>query len=449
MKRKLFITGLAIVLPLCMAVPALATESAPPDSAVDTAEGAAGTPEIKLDVEVPTKAEFTLNPYHMPVETSEGRRYDTVVCLPQTFASRTAAPLLVTVTVSGAPRAGSDLLLVTSPEEFDPNAKTVFLWYEFVGVADGQEPVWSGEYTGARNQVELNDDSGAVLELPASVDGEPVLTAFRAFGMAGVPSEGLWTDVDCVDASISLHFDVIEEDDAELFGVTLPDVADEASDVEEPADEASDVVQPTIGEPPIPMDVDEASGVDVADEVSDVEEPVDVVDDVSDLVKPTIGEPPIPMDIDDASDVEETVDVADEASNVEEAVDDVDDVSDVVQPTIGEPPIPMDVDEASDAEEVVDVVDEASDVEEGVDVVDEASDVEEPVDVVDEASDVEEAVDVVDEASDVEEAVDVVDEASDVEEPVDVADEASDVEEAVDVADEASDVDEAVDVADE
>ena len=253
MKRTLLTAGLAMALLLSVAFPALASDTAP-DSAPEAAEGIAESPakeraESDVRVGVPSAVEFVLNPYRIRVDTPNGPTQDEVISEPQIISSQTPAPLSVMVSATGAPH--GEASFAVSPEDFSPDEKSAFLWIEFQNVTDGEEPAWSGEYAGTRNQVLLNGESRPVLELPASVDGEPMKAAFRVFGAAGVPSEGTWTEEDGVDVSLSFEFEVIEDDEAALYGVTFADeepVEDaEPSEDEEPVEDA----EPSEDEEPV------------------------------------------------------------------------------------------------------------------------------------------------------------------------------------------------------
>jgi hypothetical protein len=311
MKRTLLTTGLSVALLLATAFPASAVSNETlPDSAAETVEGITETPEDEgaesspdaeisdnqeveihllsaesdIDVQVPESAEFTLNPYRVITDTANGPIQDVVISQAQTIVSHTAAPLSVKVSATGVVH--GEASLAASPDKMNRDAKSAFLWLEFHKVTDGEEPVWSGEYVGTRNQVLLNGESRPVLELDASEDGEAVKAAFRIFGTAGVPSEGMWTVEDSIDALLSFEFEVIEDGKATLFGVMLPEDVEDAEpsvdtepvengvlpDEVPPVDEVpSDIAQPVENAEPS-VDTESVENGVLPDEVPPVDE---------------------------------------------------------------------------------------------------------------------------------------------------------------------------------
>ena len=349
MKRTLLTTGLVVALLLSMTFPASAVSMETlPDSATETVEGITETPtnegaESKIKVDVPAKAEFALNPYQISIETPDGPTRDAVISEAQTISSQTPMPLLVMVSATGV--AYGEASLAASPEDFAPDAKSAFLWIEFQNVTDGEKPVWSGKYVGRRNQVLLNGEHRPVLELPASENGEPVQAVFRIFGAAGVPSEGMWTVDDGVDVSLSFEFEIIEDEEASLFGVSFAEDA-EPSEVAEPVENAqpSDIAEPVenaevsdIAEP-----VEDTESSDIAESVEDAEasedtepvkdaQPSDIAEPVEDTEPSDIAEPikdtelsevAEPVEIAESSDDTEPMEGA-EASDVAEPVEDM------------------------------------------------------------------------------------------------------------------------------
>ena len=333
MKRLLFRTALVMAFLLPMACPATAEEGT-----------SATNQEAEISVEVPDEVEFTVNPYGIVTATDNGGTTRAlIVCEDYLVSSQTAAPLSVTVAFSGSAPQG--VSLASSPAQVNAKAKSLFLWLEFQRVANGETPVWSGEYTGERNQIALNSASHSVLDLPAAENGETVCAAFRVFGLMGLPAQGVWKATDAPNVSLSFEFTTITDDEAILFGAMF------AEDEEVPpplnVEEFGDDAQAFDDEDPVEGTESSDDEVPLKDaEPSDDEEPVEDAE-ASDDTQPVEDTEPF----DDKEPVEDA-----ESSNDTQPVEDVE-PSDVAEP--------VEDAEASDVAEPVEAA-EASDVAEPI-----------------------------------------------------------------------------------
>ena len=403
MKKTLLTTGLAMALLLSMAFPASAVldETLPDSDETQAAEGAAllsmedeEAEEVTISVEVPTGVDMVINPYRIPVEV-DGRTVRDTLCMPtQTISSETPRQLAVTVkAVLNSKTGDKDAKLVASPDKVRPNSKDFFIWFEFKAVENGEEPTWSGEYVGTRNQVALNGDSRPVLELPASANGEPSQAAFRAFAVAGVPSSGMW-NAGGVSVSLSFEFEVIEDDDASLNGVTLFDGIEELddivtlTDVLEPLPEDDEELSP-LEDGAEPVESDGASGDAQAvedGEASDEDEIVtltDVMEPLSDDEEPVENGDAEAVENEGASDDAEPVESEDASDNAE-AVEKAQALGHAgtggsAASVAAKAPKPVEDEDASDEDEIVtltDVIEPLSDDEEPVENEDASGDAE-------------------------------------------------------------------------
>ena len=157
-----------------------------------------------------------INPYRLPVEMDDGNSYtDAIVNLPEVLTSYTKTRLEVKAKLISAvnPFTGSEVQLVNSAEAAK-DGKKAFIFFEFVHATDdtGSSNDWDGEYHNYYNQLVAKLGTTAekkVMTLDAS-DGEtPVYGAFRAFGAAGIPKTGMWTDADTVNIQVAFTFTMV------------------------------------------------------------------------------------------------------------------------------------------------------------------------------------------------------------------------------------------------
>ena len=311
------------------------------------AEGAANVPNpenVEISIQIPEKAKLIINPYGKEFEAEGQILCDDVYMPVQTLSSLTAGEIVVTAQATGICAGGARF--VDSYERFDCS-KNAFIWFEFQNATDDTEPVWSGAYTGAENQVVVNGESSQVLRLPTFEDGEPVKAVFRAFGMLDLPLEGMWGKDDIVDVSVSFEFALADVaapvEDAQTSEDEEPVEDAQASDVEELVENAepSDVAEPV--EDADPSDaaepVGDAEASDVAEPVgdaepSDVAEPVEDAQPSDDTQAVEDAEPSDvaePVGDAEASDAAEPVDDDAQASDAAEPVEDAE-LSDVAEP---------------------------------------------------------------------------------------------------------------------
>ncbi len=151
--------------------------------------------EDLINVAVPATGQVILNPYRLPVDTDTGAAYEQIIHAPQELVNYSDFPVMVTAAVTGT--LAGDAWLVTAPPAGDAAAKELFLYAEF----QPQPETWVGSYTGAANQLLVNDSAGDVLLLAAGGAGY-----FRLFGDMSPYPQSMWGDENALTVTISYTF---------------------------------------------------------------------------------------------------------------------------------------------------------------------------------------------------------------------------------------------------
>lgn len=189
--------------------PADGPEPAQPDAGPD-AEPDAGEEDPTVQMKVPSSGQVIINPYGYSVETNLGTTNEQVISTTQYLVSRSNVPISVSVEITGT-HSNPDARFVAA--EPDPSAKELFLYAEFQPVAEGEDPVWIGSYTGADCQVLINQSKEKTVTLPSG-DDTPRKVAFRLFGAVSDGAGSGWTGSDSLSVTMSYKFDPLVEAEA-------------------------------------------------------------------------------------------------------------------------------------------------------------------------------------------------------------------------------------------
>ena len=156
-------------------------------------------------MDVPSTVEVILNPYHLPVQASDGQTYtDEVISMPQMIVNRSNVDVKVSARLSYATNA-SDISVVTSSNSLS-KGKKFFPYVEFQNSnsSDGNDVTWTYKYTSATNQLLANNSTRTNILSLAAGSESPSYGVFRLFGRASVPETGMWTQADAIDLTMVL-----------------------------------------------------------------------------------------------------------------------------------------------------------------------------------------------------------------------------------------------------
>lgn len=211
MKYKKIFCLISAFLMLSSAVPAYAAKA-------NTATKVKASCDLpKISVSVPATGKVLINPYKLSMKVGNDVVDDQVVTIPWCIKNESAVPLRVSVTVTGAVKSGSDMLLKTvTTEGTGLTSKSAFLYFE-MKAADSEEPpesIWDSGYDTDQHVVVRNGYSKTkkdIVELGA-VDQKGCYGAFRLTGdCVATPKKG-WTDADGVNVEIAFTFQPLHVD---------------------------------------------------------------------------------------------------------------------------------------------------------------------------------------------------------------------------------------------
>ena len=166
-----------------------------PDDLLPPADEQPVIDEDIIDVVVPAAGTVTLNPYRLPVDTDTGTTNEQVIYQPQEIINYSNFPVVVTAAAAGTLE--GDAWLVSAPPAEDAASKELFLYAEF----QSQPDLWDGGYTGAPNQLLINDPAKDVLLLDAGGVGY-----FRLSGSMTPYPQNMWSSDNALTVTISYTF---------------------------------------------------------------------------------------------------------------------------------------------------------------------------------------------------------------------------------------------------
>ena len=185
----------------------LPEEGEPLEEAGDEAEDGPEEEEPPvIQVAVPNTGRVVVNPYGLEVNMDGMISTDQIVSAPMPIVSYSNVPVAVVASVTGHTSPGSDAVFVSSQPR--DNAKEIFLFAEFQPADEYGSAFWSGQYTGARNQLVVTaggSPAAQVLELAAG-DVVPSYGAFRLFGSASGSPERMWSAEDAIHVTLTFTF---------------------------------------------------------------------------------------------------------------------------------------------------------------------------------------------------------------------------------------------------
>lgn len=241
------------------------------EEAVETP--AAEEDEVTVQMRVPSSGQVLVNPYGYTIDTSYGKTDEQIISSTQYLVSRSSVPISVSVEVEGT-HSDPDAEFVTG--EPDPAAKELFLYAEFQPVADGEDPVWIGSYTGADCQVLINQSKADAVTIPAG-DDTPGTVAFRLFGAVSARPEKGWTSNDSLSVIMSYKFVPLEEPEtSETPEEEAPEAEPEEETPEDPGESEAVTEEPeqeTAQEPEKPDEVEAEKTENPAEQTPPVETP--------------------------------------------------------------------------------------------------------------------------------------------------------------------------------
>ena len=160
-----------------------------------------------ISVSVPDSGWVVVNPYRLEVVRDGIASNQQIVSPAMILQNQSTVPVRVDAKALGTVPLGSEAEFVPSAPQLDAVGKEVFLFLEFQGFW-GNDPLWSGQFTGAANQLAVDSLGTAkegVMTMEAGGAG-----ALRVFGSAAEAPSAPWTAADTVNISVVFTFAALD-----------------------------------------------------------------------------------------------------------------------------------------------------------------------------------------------------------------------------------------------
>lgn len=177
------------------------------EEAGDEAEDGPEEEPPVIYVAVPDTGRVVVNPYGLEVNMDGMISTDQIVSKPMPIVSYSNVPVAVVASVTGHTSPGSDAVFVSSQPR--SSAKEIFLFAEFQPALDEYgSAFWSGQYTGAPNQLVVTAGGSPAAQVLALETGDvvPSCGAFRLFGSASGSPERMWSAEDAIHVTLTFTF---------------------------------------------------------------------------------------------------------------------------------------------------------------------------------------------------------------------------------------------------
>lgn len=193
-------------------------EEAPDENAIGS--------EAVLEVTIPSSGEVIINPHRDPVRIDGIEIRDQIINKAQQLANHSGVPIIVTASVSADTGSSGGLTIVDHQIDKGETDKLAYLYVEFANLSSAdEEPVWSGGYTGASNQLLVSGSgsvTGDVLRVEAG-DKIPEYASYRLFGSLSENPAAGWHKGDKLSVTVSFNFRAAEEEPETTAGPeTMP-----------------------------------------------------------------------------------------------------------------------------------------------------------------------------------------------------------------------------------
>lgn len=205
MKFKKPIVVLVALLMLLASTPATATDNE--HSTIITANCL--IPDVTIQVVVPTESKVYVNPQSLPVKIDGTVEESQIVCQPARIQNQTEVPLAVSVTVTGAVKADSNMFLSsTSTKGQSLTSKKAFIYFEMKAADSSDTDVqWDAAYN-AENHIVVRTAAKSKKNF-LTLGAKDKAGCYGVFRLAGDcverPTAG-WTMTDGVDVNVSFTF---------------------------------------------------------------------------------------------------------------------------------------------------------------------------------------------------------------------------------------------------
>lgn len=170
----------------------------------------------KISVSVPATGKILINPYKMSMTVGDNVLDDQIVSIPGCIKNESSIPLQVGVTVSGAVKANSNMLLSNiTTEGTNLTSKSAFLYFE-IKAADSETPddsIWESEYDAEKHVVVGVRPSSKKNIVKLGAEGNTgSYGAFRLTGDCVASPSDEWKDSDGVDVEVAFTFTPLSVD---------------------------------------------------------------------------------------------------------------------------------------------------------------------------------------------------------------------------------------------
>lgn len=244
--------------------------------------------ETEIDVDIPGTGQMVINPHRLRVDLGGFWAQDQVYNSRQILTNHSSVPIKVSASATVDTSQSGGVSVANGPVAADERDKLAYFYVEFQNMTSGTaEPQWSGEYTGAENQV-LAASSGAqakdVLDVEAGSES-PTYAAYRVFGSLSENPDNAWRYGDKLSVTVSFTFRSAVDTQQNEGAEAAAEQAEESERTEEPAE--------TEAEPEEALALEDDTGAkpeenpEMAEEVPEtVEQPADNESEESETESP-------------------------------------------------------------------------------------------------------------------------------------------------------------------